>query len=440
MKADTILLKMLISTIVVYLFAFNNCYSQSNGFFLNPTGTTESYMQYIRKAVLYNSTYYYTAYLNLSSYKNITTGVLSDAGDPVQKIQLQGGNILLCRTQSAPNGPNLNPTSRNGAILFGDNITPAYDLIHGKWGIEYDDQYSTGGLNFFKPKSSLTATRINHSLFIRNDGYVGINTAMPLTRLHVEGEVTVTALASRDKLVSADATGKLILVDKPDGDNMGNCEATHNLKMFDYSILNGTINGGKLLERADGSTFNPGLRFSADNSMILETGQSARLALVSGTSTPSAVWVSNWSSGGFGLVLNANNRTGGIYRDANNPTVAIGFNSTTVGIGIIPPDESKYALYVAGGILATEVKVQLQTEWKDLVFLPDYKLRTIKEVETYISENGHLPEIPNSETVKNEGINIGEMNALLLQKIEELTLYIIDQQKQIDELKIYIQK
>jgi len=69
-------------------------------------------MQYIRKAVQYNSTYYYTAYLNLSSYKNITTGVLSDAGDPVQKIQLQGGNILLCRTQSAPNGPNLNPYGR----------------------------------------------------------------------------------------------------------------------------------------------------------------------------------------------------------------------------------------------------------------------------------------------------------------------------------------
>lgn len=248
-------------------------------------------------------------------------------------------------------------------------------------------------------------------------------------------DVTIETLRNTgNKVLTTDASGKLTLV-APGvgyGDNMGNCEATQNLKMFDYSIFNGA-QGDKLMERTDGSRYNPGLRFSADNSMILETGQSARLALVSGTNTPSAVWVSNWSSGGYGLVLNENNSTGGIYRDANNPAVAIGFNRTTVGIGIIPPDETEYALYVAGGILATEVKVQLQSDWKDLVFLPDYKLRTIKEVETYISENGHLPEIPNSETVKNEGINIGEMNALLLQKIEELTLYIIDQQKQLDE-------
>ncbi|MEI8047021.1 MAG: hypothetical protein WCI92_06560 [Bacteroidota bacterium] len=265
-------------------------------------------------------------------------------------------------------------------------------------------------------------------------GKVGIGTTIPQSTLHIVGDATISTLANKTGrgILSTDATGMLILADYSlIGDNMGNCEATRNLKMSDYSIFNGSI-GDKVLQRADGSLFNNGLRFNTNNSMVLETGLAATMSLVSGSNTPSAIWVSNWTSGGYGLVLNDDNRTGGIYRDANNPSLAIGFNSTKVGIGVIPPADGDYALYVAGGILATEVRVQLQSDWKDLVFKPEYKLRSLTEVETFISKNGHLPEIPTSETVKKEGINIGDMNALLLQKIEELTLYILQQQKQID--------
>ncbi len=168
--------KQITSAVVLFMMLISHIESnaQSNGFSLTPSGTTQEYMKYLSKAISYNGTNYFTGYLTLTAYKNITTGQLFNTLDPVQKLQLQGGNILLCRINYAPYSPDLNPTSRNGAILFSDMVTTDNDWIHGKWGIEYDDQYSTGGLNFFKPISSLTTSRNNFNLFIRNDGNVGI--------------------------------------------------------------------------------------------------------------------------------------------------------------------------------------------------------------------------------------------------------------------------
>ena len=72
------------------------------------------------------------------------------------------------------------------------------------------------------------------------------------------------------------------------------------------------------------------------------------------------------------------------------------------------------------------------TTWADFVFENDYTLMPLQELNNYIIDNKHLPEIPTTKEVKENGISVGEMNAKLLQKIEELTLYTIDQQKQID--------
>ena len=415
--------------------------AQPYPFILSPSGTTTNFMKFVPKQFTYNGTNYATGYLALTAYQNITTQVFYDPGIPLQKLQLQGGNILLCRTQAAPNGPDINPTSRNGAILFSDIITTTGDFIHGKWGIEYDDQYSTGGLNFFKPKSSLTASRINYNLFIRNDGNVGIGTGIPETKLYVAGDATISGDAiisslvnlNGDMLVTSDRSGRLMNISKNlISDNMGNCEAGYALKMFDHSIYNGSV-GSKTFTRPDGTTTEVGLHFERNNNMILEPGISnAKFQIVSCSNSSTSMWVTNYSSGGYGFALNPDNRSGGIYSDMNDPQLVMGFNNRKVGIGVTPPSDGSYMLYVAGGILATEVRVQLQSDWKDLVFKPEYKLRSLTEVETFISKNGHLPEIPTSETVKKEGINIGDMNALLLQKIEELTLYILQQQKQID--------
>jgi len=73
--------------------------------------------------------------------------------------------------------------------------------------------------------------------------------------------------------------------------------------------------------------------------------------------------------------------------------------------------------------------------WSDFVFKSDYQLRSLKEVETFINENGHLPDIPSDEEVITNGVNVGEIQSKLLQKIEELTLYLIEMEKNNELLK-----
>jgi hypothetical protein len=108
-----------------------------------------------------------------------------------------------------------------------------------------------------------------------------------------------------------------------------------------------------------------------------------------------------------------------------NPYFSIAGITGNVGIGITTP---KNKLDVNGTIHSKEVKVDM-TGWSDFVFKKQYNLPTLAEVEKHIKGKGHLENIPNEEEVLKNGINLGEMNAKLLQKIEELTLYIIQQEK-----------
>lgn len=96
-----------------------------------------------------------------------------------------------------------------------------------------------------------------------------------------------------------------------------------------------------------------------------------------------------------------------------------------VGIGTITPNSK---LAVNGNIRAREIKVE-NGNWPDYVFLPSYQLPSLQEMEKHIKEKGHLSGIPSALEVKTNGINLGEMNALLLKKIEELTLIMIEMQK-----------
>ncbi len=102
-----------------------------------------------------------------------------------------------------------------------------------------------------------------------------------------------------------------------------------------------------------------------------------------------------------------------------------------VGIGTGVPSSS--AMAVAGTILAEEVIVE--TGWADYVFKPGYQRMPLNEVAEFIERNGHLPDIPTEQEVKEKGIGLGEFQVALLRKVEELTLYIIDQKKEIESLK-----
>ncbi len=117
--------------------------------------------------------------------------------------------------------------------------------------------------------------------------------------------------------------------------------------------------------------------------------------------------------------------------ELGNNTI-LNLNSGNVGIGTTSIGSHKLA--VEGSIGAREIKVEA-SGWSDFVFENDYDLRTLEEVEEHINENGHLPEIPSEAEVTENGINLGEMDAKLLQKIEELTLYMIDMNKRMNQLE-----
>ncbi|MCS3868682.1 hypothetical protein J3D55_001598 [Chryseobacterium ginsenosidimutans] len=121
----------------------------------------------------------------------------------------------------------------------------------------------------------------------------------------------------------------------------------------------------------------------------------------------------------------------------NNGTIGIGQFTNQLPADGIAADGEKYKLFVKDGIKTEKVKVDIAASngWADYVFEKDYKLMPLNKVEKFINENGHLPEVPTTEEAIKNGIELKEMNILLLKKIEELTLYTIEQQKRIEALE-----
>ena len=142
---------------------------------------------------------------------------------------------------------------------------------------------------------------------------------------------------------------------------------------------------------------------------------------------------SNGSSPDGGIVFGGTGNT-----DVFNAIMTIRGNGR-VGIGTTNP---RNLFEVNGTIRSKEVKVEA-INWPDYVFEKAYELRSLEETEAFIKSNKHLPEIPSAEDIEANGVQLGEMNRLLLQKIEELTLHMIQMNKlhkqEIEELRNQIQ-
>jgi hypothetical protein len=116
------------------------------------------------------------------------------------------------------------------------------------------------------------------------------------------------------------------------------------------------------------------------------------------------------------------------YNIAASPKMTIQGNGN-VGIGTTTPGTFKLA--VNGKIWSQEVNVAMTNPGPDYVFEKDYDLLSLTELETYINQNKHLPEVPSAKEMEKDGLNLKEMNLILLKKVEELTLHLIEQQKHI---------
>ena len=148
---------------------------------------------------------------------------------------------------------------------------------------------------------------------------------------------------------------------------------------------------------------------------------------------------SSETSGHF--VLENLTSTGSLYLRSGKQGGALVLNDNrvgNVGIGTASPDSE---LTVKGNIHAQEVKVDMNgAVAPDYVFEDHYKLLTLQEVQEFINKNGHLPNIPSAKDMNEEGVKLKEMNLKLLEKIEELTLYVLKQEKRIKILEDQISK
>lgn len=165
------------------------------------------------------------------------------------------------------------------------------------------------------------------------------------------------------------------------------------------------------------------------------------LAVSGNAAVGNSLVVSNNANIGAALAVNTTATVGTNLTVNNDATVA---NDARVNgrliVGNPPSTPGGHTVYVDGSIIATEVKVALQPSWPDYVFEADYPMPNLNEWEQFIQANKHLPGVPSAATVaQNGGIELGEMNRVLLQKVEELTLVLISQQKQLDLLKTELQ-
>ena len=325
-------------------------------------------------------------------------------------------------------------------------------------------------------------------------GNVGIGTTTPGNRLSIATSVANTsglqfvnlsgtspAVTSNGKVLSLDNNGNVILVTETGGTGTGNGWALGGNSLTDPNTnFIGTTDAQPLVFR---TANNPIARFLPnghfllnkfeDNGMIFQAvGEGSFIGIVDGGTLLSlgdnlsnkTVAIHTYGDGAganrytafghnmleAGSMYDGAKQGGGIYLDDRSIVLPIRFmvrqagsNTSTYAAGVAPSgnflighakDQAGYKLQVEGSIRTRKVRVDQDT-WADYVFENNYQLRSIKELEQYIQQQKHLPDVPSAAEVKKEGLDLGDNQALLLKKIEELTLYVIEQNKKIEALQ-----
>lgn len=210
--------------------------------------------------------------------------------------------------------------------------------------------------------------------------------------------------------------------------------ATDNVAVIGYDVYVGGVLNGTTATTTYTVT---GLTPSTQYSIYVRAKDAVGNGTNSNTITPSTI--ANWSLNGNSGTNPATNFIGTTDQQSlafkTNDIQRILISSDgNVGIGTSAITGGAYKLYVENGIRTGKVKVDLATNWPDYVFHQQYKLPSLKEIEEFIQKNKHLPDVPSAKEVKENGLDLGDNQAILLKKIEELTLYLIEVNKKVDKL------
>jgi len=258
-----------------------------------------------------------------------------------------------------------------------------------------------------------------------SSGNVGIGTTTPATALDVNGAISVKGINVNDtQVISVPSDGTYVIAsgNRIKGTYTLSFEAANrvqtvvllaNATQFDYnsslSILSNTYYGNTVVM----SNFR--YVFNSDNSVVYLV---FNIANRNGYNWVTAHFEGNGAyAPAWGGTMPPSSTTAGIY-----PLV---INAGNVGIGIASPQNK---LDVNGTIHSKSVLVDLNG-WGDYVFKPAYQLPALSDVKSYIDKNQHLPEIPSEREMIKNGLDVSEMNKLLIKKVEELTLYAIENER-----------
>ena len=272
-----------------------------------------------------------------------------------------------------------------------------------------------------------------------SNGNVGIGWTQPKAKLDVNGNTFIGSLLARKYLKIVSKEWPEVRFQTPDSDGQIRLGVAHanntdyGINSGDFYVYSATSNTMPLIVQKEGdvkigslkrrSYLNiasaqwPEVRFQTPTS-----DRQIRLGVAHANNTGYGI-----DSGDFYVYSATSNTMPLIVQKDGNITLVN--KSGYVGIGTT--DTKGFELGVNGKIAANEVKVAIYPDWPDFVFEKKYDLPTLKEVENHIKEKGHLKDIPSAKEVENNGFFLGEMDAKLLQKIEELTLYTIEQEKKL---------
>ena len=279
-----------------------------------------------------------------------------------------------------------------------------------------DGTWSLGTMNNSFRVFDRTTTQ--YRLTLNSEGNLGLGSTSPYAKLTIEGDGATVGSAAVN------------LKHNGNGMSIGLGASSNNLHIGN----SWNPESGTYLTIEDGTgyvgigTTNPNYKLhinSTDNQLMRFTSTNG--AWLDFESTNASNGSRIWSIGHLGTA----NKFGIYQRDNTNEYRLIITESGNVGIGDTDPS---HKLEVNGTIRASTFSA-VTPPWSDFVFENNYNLRSLEEVEGYIIKNRHLPDIPSEEELQESGLNLPEMDAKLLQKIEELTLYLIEQNKEIKSLK-----